>query len=110
MYICAIKMIQLKLNIMRTYIGFEIERNEYSGNIDWISPKMIIKHLSDSDVQTTIKGKRKITSVTNEAYDNALLSYNKTYDKIVDPFYFLFIPREEFNVLAKSFHDKCYQY
>ena len=95
---------------MRTYIGFEIERNEYSGNIDWISPKMIIKNLSDSDFQTTIKGKRKITSVTNEAYDNALLSYNKTYDKIVDPFNFLFIPREEFKVLAKSFHDKCYQY
>ena len=63
---------------MRTYIGVEIERNEYSGNIGWISPKMIIKNLSDSDFQTTIKGKRKITSVTNEAYDNALLSYNKT--------------------------------
>ena len=95
---------------MRTYIGFEIERNEYSGNIDWISPKMIIKNLSDSNLQTTIKAKRKITSVTNEAYDNALLSHNKTYDKIVDPFNFLFIPREEFNVLSKSFYDKCYQY
>ena len=95
---------------MITYIGVEIERNEYSGNIDWISPKMIIKNLSDSDFQTTIKGKRKIISVTNEVYDNALLSYNKTYNKILDPFNFLFIPREAFNVLSKSFYDKFYQY
>lgn len=97
-------------HIMKTYIGVEIERNPLSGNIEWISPKMIFEKLFEDDFKTTMKGKKEIISVKDEVYDNALLKYNSIYDKLVDPYNFIFIPKEEFNNMTKCFFEKYHQY